>query len=119
MEPCVLIIDDNPDDREALVRALKKVEGATYRYLESADGMQGVETAAKQHPDCVLLDYSLPGHNGLEILKRLHPAENFLPVIMLTGQGNEAIAVQAMKEGAQDYLVKSTITPDLLHRTVS
>ena len=46
MEPCVLIIDDNPDDRESLVRTLKKVEGATYRYLESADGLKGAEMAA-------------------------------------------------------------------------
>jgi len=119
MERLVLIVDDNPDDRESLVRMLRKVEGATYRYIEAADGLKGVEMVSQHRPDCMLLDYSLPGHNGLEILKRLRPADQFLPVIMLTGQGNEAIAVQAMKEGAQDYLVKSAITPELLHRTVS
>ena len=119
MERFVLIIDDNSDDREALVRTLKKVDGAVYRYAEAADGLKGVEMAAQKRPDCVLLDYSLPGYNGVEILKRLRAADAFLPIIMLTGQGNETIAVQAMKEGAQDYLVKSTILPDLLHRTIT
>ncbi|MDX2028874.1 MAG: response regulator [Alphaproteobacteria bacterium] len=115
----VLVIDDNPDDRESFMRMLKKVEGITYRYAEAADGLKGVEMIRTLNPDCVLLDYSLPGYNGLEILKRLRASYAFVPVIMLTGQGNETIAVQAMKEGAQDYLVKAVMTPELLHRTIT
>ncbi len=119
MEMLVLIIDDNPDDRESYIRMLKKVEGTSYRYLEAEEGAKGLETIQNQRPDCVLLDYSLPGTNGIGILRQIRELDPFLPVIMFTGQGNEAIAVQAIKDGAQDYLVKSDITPDFLHRTIA
>lgn len=116
--PLILLVDDNPDDRERYVRLLRKVEGVAYRYVE-AEGFESMRAHLARHEaDCVLLDYSLPGQNGLDILRRIMPEHPFLPVIMLTGQGNESIAVQSMKEGAQDYLIKSDITPDLLHRHI-
>ncbi len=113
----VLVIDDNPDDREAFRRALKKSDGS-YAALEAADGPSGIAMIEQHRPDCVLLDYSLPGLNGIAALQRIHEVDAFLPVIMLTGQGSEAIAVQAMKEGAQNYLVKTALTPVLLHRAI-
>jgi signal transduction histidine kinase len=119
MEILVLIVDDSPDDRESYVRMLKKVEGTVYRYIEAGEGAKALELIAGRHPDCVLLDYSLPGANGINVLKQIRELEAFLPVIMFTGQGNEAVAVQAIKEGAQDYLVKSDVTPDLLNRTIA
>jgi PAS domain S-box-containing protein len=114
----VLIIDDSEDDREAVIRALKHAHGPGYRYLEAGDGMHGITLIGEHHPDCTLLDYSLPGRNGLEILKLIHIVDPFLPVIMLTGKGDEAVAVKAMKAGAQNYLVKSSVAPDMLHRAV-
>jgi signal transduction histidine kinase len=60
----------------------------------------------------------LPGRNGLEVLKRIRAARPHLPVVMLTGQGNEAIAVQSMREGAQDYITKADITSESLGRVV-
>ena len=113
----VLVIDDNPDDREAFRRALKKAD-ESYGYLEAGDGPSGVALIERHRPDCVLLDYSLPGLNGLGALQRIHEVDPFLPVIMLTGQGSEAIAVQAIKEGAQNYLVKTALKPNLLHRAI-
>jgi PAS domain S-box-containing protein len=113
----VLIIDDNPDDREAFRRALQKADDS-YDYLEAADGLSGIAMIERHKPHCVLLDYSLPGLNGLAALQRIHEVDAFLPVIMLTGQGSEAIAVQAMREGAQNYLVKTALTPSLLHRAI-
>jgi PAS domain S-box-containing protein len=113
----VLIIDDNPDDREAFRRALKKAD-ESYGYLEVGDGLSGIAAIERHRPDCVLLDYSLPGLNGLGALQRIHEVDPFLPVIMLTGQGSEAIAVQAMKEGAQNYMVKTALTPNLLHSAI-
>jgi PAS domain S-box-containing protein len=114
----VLIIDDSEEDREALVRALDQVHGTGLRCLEAADGMQGIAMIGDHRPDCALLDYSLPGRNGLEILKLIRSVDRFLPVIMLTGQGNEAVAVRAMKAGAQNYLVKSNVTPETLYHAV-
>lgn len=113
----VLIIDDNPDDREAFGRALMKAD-ESYRYLEAADGPKGIASIVENRPDCVLLDYWLPGLNGLDALRRIHAVDAFLPVIMLTGQGSEAIAVKAMSDGAQNYLVKTALTSNLLHRAI-
>jgi signal transduction histidine kinase len=115
----VLLVDDNPDDRERYVRALRKIEDVTYHYTEVTGGDSMMEYLARKQPDCVLLDYSLPGRNGLELLRDVVPQYPFLPIIMMTGQGNENIAVQSIKAGAQHYLVKSDVTAELLHETIT
>jgi signal transduction histidine kinase len=66
----------------------------------------------------VLLDYSLPGRNGIEVLKRIRLKYPYLPIVLLTGQGSEAIAVESIKQGAQDYITKSNITRDTLSRAI-
>lgn len=114
----VLIIDDSEDDRQLYRRALSKGGDALYSFVEAADGEDGLHQIETSAPDCVLLDYSLPGRNGIEVLKRIRAQHAFVPVVILTGQGNENVAVAAIKEGAQDYIVKSTITPESLERVV-
>ena len=116
--PVVLLVDDSPEDREHYVRSLKRVSDVEYSYLEASGGDSMMDHLGKSRPDCVLLDYSLPGRNGLDLLRQMVTDFPFLPVIMLTGQGNENIAVQSIKLGAQHYLVKSEITPGLLHETI-
>ena len=88
----------------------------SYTFLEATLAGQGLELCYKHQPDAVLLDYRLPDLDGLEFLARLQSftQQSCLPVIMVTGHGNQAIAVQAMKAGAQDYLVKEQITPEEL-----
>ncbi|MBD2197090.1 MULTISPECIES: response regulator [Calothrix] len=112
----VLIVDDSPEDREFYRRCLFRDRDYTYNILEATLGQKGLELWQQHQPDVVLLDYRLPDLDGLEFIARLHPpsSENYLPVIVVTGQGSEAIAVQTMKAGAQDYLVKDQITPDRL-----
>ena len=66
----------------------------------------------------MLLDYSLPGRNGVEILKRIRVKHPLVPVVMLTGQGNEKVAVAAMQEGAQNYISKATIDPETLAHVI-
>ncbi|WP_088347239.1 MULTISPECIES: PAS domain S-box protein [Rhodomicrobium] len=113
----ILIIDDNPDDRAACLHALEKAD-KRHSFYEAADEAGALAIIEAHRPDCVLLDYSLPVVTGLETLRRIRGADAFLPVIMVSGRGNEAIAVEAMREGAQDYIVKSALTPKLLNRAV-
>ena len=73
-------------------------------------------------PDIIISDYLMPGMNGIEFLEALNRSNKQIPVIMITGQGDEAIAVQAMKLGAWDYLVKSadffTLLPSVIEKVV-
>lgn len=117
----VLIIDDSSEDRELYRRYLLRDRDYFYTFLEASQGQQGLDLWQQQHPDVVLLDYRLPDLNGLDILAQLHslvgPA--CLPVVMITGQGDEAIALQAIRAGAQDYLVKEAITAEGLRLAVN
>src|SRR5690242_21066396 len=108
----VLIIDDSEDDRALYRRTLAKNNGLAYEISEAEDGETGLSRLNELSPDCVLLDYSLPGRNGVEVLKRLRATHPFVPVVMLTGQGSETVAVTAMQVGAQNYISKATITPE-------
>ncbi|HSN88527.1 MAG TPA: response regulator, partial [Thermoanaerobaculia bacterium] len=106
----ILIVDDSPEDR-ALYRRLLEQDGENhYRFLEEETGEDGLASALAERPACLLLDYRLPDVDGLEFLARLRTEEEHLPVIVLTGQGSEAVAVEAMKSGAQDYLLKGAVT---------
>ena len=113
----LLIVDDSPEDRELYRRLLAQDREHAYELLEAETGEEGLALARERSPDCLLLDYRLPDVDGLEFLARL-PAETLVPVIVLTGQGSEAVAVEAMKSGAQDYLLKGSVTPDRLQHAV-
>ncbi|HVR06999.1 MAG TPA: response regulator, partial [Thermoanaerobaculia bacterium] len=120
----ILIVDDSPEDREIYRRFLAADRGREVRFVATETGEEGLDAAGRDRPDCILLDYRLPDLDGLEFLRRLQagprpaPASGPPPVIVLTGQGNEAVAVAAMKSGAQDYLVKDEITETVLLRAV-
>jgi CheY-like chemotaxis protein len=114
----ILVIDDSEDDRLLYKRCLKKSIGAGYAVSETANGEDGLAQIDKESFACVLLDYSLPGRNGVEILKRIRAKHPFIPVVMLTGLGNEKVAVAAMQEGAQNYIAKSTIDPETLAHVI-
>ncbi len=116
----LLIVDDCKEDRNIYRRYLARDPHHTYEILEANCAELGLALYHKVHSDAVLLDFCLPDMTGLEFLEQLqgNDAGGTLPVIMLTGQGDEAIAVQAMKRGAHDYLVKTFLKPDTLQLAV-
>lgn len=116
----ILIIDDCAEDRETYRRYLFQDPDCTYVVLEAELGELGLELCRTIQPDCVLLDYLLPDFDGLEFLNELKTQVGKIdfPIVMVTGFGDEAVAVQAMKNGAYDYLVKRHLTPESLQTTV-
>jgi signal transduction histidine kinase/DNA-binding response OmpR family regulator len=116
----LLITDDCAEDREIYREYLSSDPHQSYQIFEAASAEVGLALCQKKHCDAILLDFCLPDMTGLEFLDELRRRglETSLPVIMLTGQGDERIAVQALKQGAQDYLVKQHLQPDVLQLTV-
>jgi len=118
-EECsILIIDDNIDDREVYRRILGRVSSTAYSVLEAETGEEGLALNGRKRPNCILLDYSLPGRNGLGVLADILENDPAANVIMLTGQGSETVAVEVMKSGARDYLTKDSLSPETLHRCI-
>ena len=103
MSYSVLIVEDEP----VLARNM-------HTYLErhgigcqlAASGEEGLELLEAERPDVVLLDHNLPGKTGLAVLRLMREREPNLPVVMATGHGSEQVAVDAMRAGAFDYLIK-------------
>jgi signal transduction histidine kinase len=114
----ILVVDDNPDDREAVMRLLRQTASSTYEYAEAESLDSMLDVMVRRKPSCVLLDYSMPGMNGLEILRTIMPRYPFLPIIMMTGQGSETIAAESIKSGAQSYLIKSKVSSDVLSTSI-
>ncbi len=106
----LLLVDDDEIDRLACKRALAQYPDCEFVILEADTGDQGLKLARAEKPDCILLDYHLPDLNGVEFLAELakETGELPMPVVMLTGSNNAMIAVDALKLGARDYVVKSS-----------
>ncbi len=121
IERTVLIVEDNPEDTEMYRRFLLRDRDYQYAIVAAKSGQQGLLWWQQHQPDVVLLDYRLPDLDGLEFIAAMQAQaqQQILPVIVVTGQGNESIAVQAIKAGAQDYLVKGQITVESLQLAVN
>jgi len=103
MSYSVLVIEDEPVLARNIALYLAR-QGLSCQLAES--GEQGLALLDEQRPDVVVLDHNLPGKPGLEVLRQLREREPHLPVVMTTGHGSEQVAVDAMKGGAFDYLIK-------------
>ena len=107
-----LIIDDEQQMRRLLRMVL---ESRGYEVSEAADGQLGLQEAAFQRPDVVLLDLGLPGLGGIDVLKRLREWSD-VPVLILSVRDQETVKVEALELGADDYVTKPFGTAELLAR---
>lgn len=113
----ILLIDDDEVDRLAVKRALHKCQ-SEFILTEITRGNEVETLLGKQSFDIILLDYRLPDLNGLELINKIQNLGVDKPLIVLTGQGDELIAVEIMKAGAADYLSKDKISVDLLEKSI-
>ncbi|MBI3628356.1 MAG: response regulator [Candidatus Rokubacteria bacterium] len=110
----VLVVDD---EREFLDTLADYLEGQGYAVARAAGGDEALACVRRDPPDAVLLDIRMPGVNGLEVLRRLRRDRPAVPVVMLTGVDDEALARSALQIGALDY-VRKPFDPDQLNRVV-
>ncbi len=113
----ILIVDDDELDRMAVRRALTKAK-VNAIFTEVDNCARAIATLQTQTFDCIFLDYRLPDRNGLSLIQEVRETGTKVPLIVLTGQGDEQTAVELMKAGASDYLSKARISPDVLERVL-
>jgi diguanylate cyclase (GGDEF)-like protein/PAS domain S-box-containing protein len=99
----ILYIEDDPGAGRLFQRRLER---SGYKVDLAADGYQGLAMLEQEAYDVVAVDHDMPGLSGLEVIKRLAREGRLPPTIMVTGAGNENVAVEAMKLGASDYIIK-------------
>ncbi len=116
----ILIIDDDQVDRKNYRSLLTDNPIFQTEILEADNAKNGIELWEKNTVDCILLDYRLPDMDGVEVVKIIkNKGYKNTPIVMLTGLGNEKVAVAAMKEGATDYLVKDEINAHILVTSIT
>jgi len=114
----VLLIEDNPGDARLMQELLAEASGALFS-LEHVDTLtKGLARLAQDGVDVILLDLSLPDSQGLEGLDKILAQTLSVPIVVLSGLNDEAVAIKAVQAGAQDYLVKGTIDANLIGRSL-
>ena len=104
----VLIVDDDEGDRKQLRRTLKET-GLYCECVEAVSLERAMAACGKSAFDCVFVDYRMPGDDGLHSIDALRERYPFMPIVMVTGQGDEMVASEAIKLGASDYIAKKRI----------
>ena len=113
----ILIVEDDMVDRDIIKRALKG-SGIKHELFFAEDHESGKKATLGKEFDCIFLDYNLPGGTGLELLKAIRQSENKSPIIMVTSLGDEKLAVESMKLGADDYIPKNLINSSSIGQNV-
>jgi len=119
----VLIVEDNPNDAFIVKKRLQKDSAFDYEITHALSGEEALSILEKEACNIVLLDYNLPKKGGLEILEEIKQKNIEVPVVMVTGQGDEIVAAQLIKEGALDYLPKrenyEDAVPFMIRKTIA
>lgn len=116
----VLLVEDDSDDTLLIRETLSEIDPSQLRLkIESTETLEaGLDRIAQGGIDVVLLDLTLPDSQGLETFVRIHSSAPAVPIIILTGYNNETFALDAVRQGAQDYLVKGSVNARMLTRVI-
>jgi two-component system sensor histidine kinase UhpB len=114
----VLLIEDNPGDALLIRKMLKEVKTTQFMVKHAKMLREGLENLRSGDFDIILLDLALPDSQGIETFNATNKHAPELPIIILTGLSDEEFAINAVGEGAQDYLVKAEVDSRLLHRSM-
>ncbi len=114
----VLTIEDNPGDARLIEEMLKEAKRVRFYFLNSLTLSGGLEELLNNKVDIILLDLNLPDCTGLDTISIIHEKVKNIPIIILTGRVDEELAIESLKLGMQDYLVKGKIDPELLERSI-
>jgi DNA-binding response OmpR family regulator len=114
----ILLVEDNAGDVRLLQEFLREVASAHFELIQADRLDEAIACLANNRFDIVLLDLSLPDSQGLDTFLELHRRAPGLPIIVLTGLDDETLAMRAMHEGAQDYLIKGQVDGNLLGRSI-
>jgi signal transduction histidine kinase len=115
-----LIVDDDVVDQAYLARLLAAIGAPADGIKRASDGASGLSALQSHQFDCVLLDVSLPDMSGLDFLTNVVVDDDRkFAIVVVTGQGNEAVAVEAMKRGAHDYIVKGQLNEPTLRQSLT
>lgn len=114
----ILLVDDDDIDRITIKRALAKSSRPTVIF-EAVGFLEAIQLLKRQQYDCILLDYRLGGQDGLELIKEIHKEGlSDAPIVMLSGMDDESTMLNCLKEGAQDFLLKSEMDTHSLVRAI-
>lgn len=114
----VLLVEDDEDDYLITQDLLSEIDPGGYELEWAADYEAGREAMARDAHDVCLLDYRLGARTGLELLREARARDYRAPIILLTGQEDREVDLEAMQAGAADYLVKGRFSADLLERSI-
>ncbi|MCK4273468.1 MAG: PAS domain S-box protein, partial [Dehalococcoidales bacterium] len=115
----VLLIEDNPDDLKLIKRKLDRSVNARFAITPVSKLQDGLEHLARNGTDLVLSDLGLPDSHGLDTVTKILCEAPHIPLVVLSGFDDEAIAIKAVKSGAQDYLVKGQLDGTQIERSLS
>ena len=115
--PVALLVEDDENDRDLFARLITHGGGA-WRVEAVASLREAIDRLRRTAADVILLDLRLPDSSGIESVRRLVHAQPDVPVVVLTGLEDEALGLQAVRESAQDYLVKGQVDRKLLDRSM-
>jgi signal transduction histidine kinase len=110
----VLLVEDNPKDANLIQKRLKKSSTTQFNITHTVRLKKALEYIVQDYFDIILLDLSLPDSKGLETLTAIEQHATHIPIIVLTGLNDEELALEALRQGAQDYLKKGLIVSELL-----